>query len=63
MKEKIDIPQRRPAWIALSSFYWDAELQWHEFRHIAKVIKESPYSLMEVKEMNSYELFPCYGPT
>lgn len=58
MKKNIDIPERKPIWTALSSLYLDTELQWYEFRHIAKVIKESPYSLAEVKMMNSYEVFP-----
>lgn len=58
MENDFDIAERTPIWIALSKFYLDTELQSYEFRHIAKVIKESRFSLAEVKIMNSYEVFP-----
>lgn len=58
MENDFDIAERTPIWIALSKFYLDTELQSYEFRYIAKVIKESRFSLAEVKIMNSYEVFP-----
>jgi hypothetical protein len=39
----------------------DTELQSYEFRHIARVIKESPYTLEQIKKINSYEVFPVLG--
>lgn len=58
MKERINIEERKPVWIALSGFYLDTELQEADFRHIVSVIMQSPYSFDEVKQINKYEVFP-----
>lgn len=58
MKETWNIEERKPIWIALSDFYLDTELQESDFRHIALIILESPYSFKKVKEINKYEIFP-----
>ncbi|TPN82316.1 DUF7079 family protein [Aquimarina algicola] len=58
MKEEINIKERKPIWIVLSEFYLDTELQEHDFRYIAKIIINSPYSLEKVKEINVFEVFP-----
>lgn len=55
---KINIEKRKPIWIALSDFYLDTELQDYDFKHIASKIKESPYSLEEVKQIHKEEVFP-----
>jgi hypothetical protein len=52
------VSERKQIWIALSQFYLDTELQDYDFKYIAKIILESPYSLDEVKEINKYEVFP-----
>ncbi len=49
---------RIPIWIALSDFYLDTELQDHDFSHIASIIKKSPYSLAEIKQINREDVFP-----
>lgn len=58
MKETFKIEERKPIWIALSDFYLDTELQESDFRDIATKIIESPYSIVEVKEIDKYEVFP-----
>ncbi len=55
---KIKLQERQPIWIALSDFYLDTELQANDFKHIASKIKESQYSLEEVKAINKTEVFP-----
>jgi len=54
----IDIKNRKPIWIVLSELYLDMELKESDIIYIAKVIKESPYRLEEVKRINKYEVFP-----
>ncbi|MFK7811757.1 MAG: hypothetical protein AB8B59_04630 [Maribacter sp.] len=56
--KNFDIEKRKPIWIALSSFYLDNQLQDYEFENFAKKIKESPYSLEEVKQIDKEEVFP-----
>ncbi|RRQ49980.1 hypothetical protein DZC72_05195 [Maribacter algicola] len=58
MSQTINIEARKPVWIALSEFYLDTELEGMDYRHIARIIMESPYSIEEVKEINKYEIFP-----
>lgn len=58
MKSEINIEERKPIWIALSDFYIDNELQDYDFRRITSKIKESPYSLEEVKRIDKKEIFP-----
>lgn len=58
MTDPVKIEQRRPIWIALSEFYLDTELQDSDFRHIAFIILDSPYTFEEVKTINKYEVFP-----
>lgn len=58
MLKPLSIKERIPLWIALSDFYLDTELQDSDFRYIAKIILESPYTFEEVKTINTYEVFP-----
>lgn len=58
MKNKIDIENRKPIWIAVSELYLDTELGKNDFKHIAIIIKESPYTFKEVKEIDKNEVFP-----
>lgn len=58
MKIDLNIEERKPIWIALSDFYLDTELQDYDIKHIATAIRESPYTLEEVKEIDKQEIFP-----
>ncbi len=58
MPPSFTIAERIPVWLALSEFYLDTELQEADFEHIATVIKRSPYTLAEAKQIDKYELFP-----
>lgn len=62
MKSKSDLEDRKAIWIALSELYLDTELTVFEFKHIAKVITNSPFSLAEVKQINKNEVFPPLFP-
>jgi hypothetical protein len=54
----INTVERKPIWIALSHLYLDTELQDYDFKYIAKIFLESPYSLDEIKAINKREVFP-----
>ncbi len=58
MDKPSPIDERIPIWIALSDFYLDTELTDDTYRHIARKINESPFSLEEVKEIDRTEVFP-----
>ena len=58
LRKNFNIEKRRPIWIALSNFYLDTELQDYDVKHITAKIRESPYSLEEVKQINKTEVFP-----
>ena len=58
MSLDINIEERKPIWIALSNFYLDTELQDSDYKSIAKAFKSSPYTLLEIKRINKYEVFP-----
>ena len=54
--------QRHSVWVALSDLYLDTELTQNNFKYIAKKIKESPYNLDKIKQINQYEVFPTLYP-
>lgn len=58
----INLKDRKPIWLALSEFYLDTELQESDLKEIASKIRESPYSLEDVKTINKYEVFPVLQP-
>jgi hypothetical protein len=58
MAVKINIEERKIIWIAISDLYLDTELDETDFKHIAKKIKESPYSLAQAKQIDKEEVFP-----
>src|SRR5690349_10358565 len=58
MTMPFNIEQRKPIWIALSAFYLDTELQESDFKNIAIIILDSPYTFEEVRKINKYEVFP-----
>ncbi|WP_411030757.1 hypothetical protein [Spongiimicrobium sp. 3-5] len=49
---------RRTIWRILSDFYLDTEPQDRDFKLAARIIRNSPYTLDDVKRINKYELFP-----
>lgn len=58
MNTKINVEDRKPIWIALSDLYIDNELQYSDFKIVANAIRNSPYSLEEVKRIDRNEVFP-----
>jgi hypothetical protein len=62
MTTQVKIEHRKPIWMAISEFYLDTKLQDADFRRIALIILESPYSFKEVKTINKYEVFPILQP-
>lgn len=53
-----EISKRKPIWLALSEFYLDTELNDADFERIAKILKDSGYSLKELKRINYEEVAP-----
>lgn len=58
MANKINIDQRKPVWNALSDLYLDTELDDLDFKRIAIVFVNSPYSLDEILTINKHEVYP-----
>ncbi len=54
----LDIGKRKAIWLALSEFYLDIELTEEDFERIAKILKQTDYTLSEIKEIDLYEVFP-----
>ena len=54
----MNILHRKPIWYALSDLYLDTELQDFNLKSIAEKIKQSPYTLEEVKQIDKTEVFP-----
>lgn len=49
---------REPVWLALSEFWLDTELDPLDYERIAEVLAKSPYSVLELKEIERYEVAP-----
>ncbi|PIB38405.1 hypothetical protein [Maribacter sp. 4G9] len=62
MYDTLDIAKRKPIWVALSLFYLDTQLQKSDYLDIAFYAVLSPYTLMEIKEINRNEVFPVLYP-
>jgi hypothetical protein len=56
------IEERKPVWVALSNLYLDTELQEDDYKYIAEVFYNSPYSLDEIDLINKYEVAPVLMP-
>jgi hypothetical protein len=57
-----ELERREPVWVALSDLFLDAELQEHDFRHIARILAESGYADDELQHILFREVFPvCIG--
>ena len=57
-----EISKRKPVWLVLSEFYLDTELRDADFQRISKILKESGYSLKELKRINYEEVAPVVSP-
>ncbi len=53
-----EIETRQPVWKALSELYLDTELSTADFERIALVLKQSGYTLAQLKEIDLLEVFP-----
>lgn len=58
MTNEINIDQRKPIWSALADLYLDTELDDVDFKRIAIVFVNSPYSLDEILNINKQEVYP-----
>ncbi|GJM31604.1 MAG: hypothetical protein DHS20C18_06050 [Saprospiraceae bacterium] len=54
--EQLEI--RKQVWKAISAFYLDTELQEGDYIYLIKVFKKSGLSLIELKAIDLYEVFP-----
>ncbi len=52
------IKTRKPLWVALSDLFLDTELKEYNHGHIAKMMKESGYTLDEIEDILMLEVFP-----
>ncbi|MCL4853081.1 MAG: hypothetical protein KJZ78_17110 [Bryobacteraceae bacterium] len=52
------IRERMPVWEALSEFFLDTELRETDYRRIAGVLADSPYSERELWEILRFEVYP-----
>lgn len=57
-----EISKRKFIWLALSELYLDTELDDDDFKRIAEILKESGYSLRELKQINYKEVAPVVYP-
>ncbi|PIB35422.1 hypothetical protein BFP72_08445 [Reichenbachiella sp. 5M10] len=58
MSTLLEQAQRREMWVVLSQLYLDTQLGEAELKYIAGKIKDSPYSLKEVRSIDRLEVFP-----
>ena len=54
--------RKRPVWYVISEFYLDTELGENDFKRIASILKESGYSIEELKRINYEEVAPVVSP-
>ena len=53
-----ELKNRQVVWAALSRFYLDTELDDTDYNIIARKLRKSNYKLIELKEIDLYEVFP-----
>jgi hypothetical protein len=53
-----ELERRRPLWAALSTLYLDVELNDDDWRYIARICKESQYSISELEDILAHEVAP-----
>jgi hypothetical protein len=57
---QMEIARRSPVWWALSDLFLDTELQPHDHRHIAEVIRRAGYSFAEAEAILRNEVAPVF---
>ena len=57
-----EINRRKPVWVAISEFYLDSELEEKDILRLAEILKESEYSIIELKRINYEEVAPVVSP-
>lgn len=57
-----DLDNRSPVWRALSQLFLDTELLRDDHARIASVLGKSPYSLSEIEQILSQEVYPVCIP-
>ena len=55
-----ELERRAPVWEALSELFAGKELQDYDYRHIAEVLKESGYPLVEIEAILRDEVAPVF---
>jgi hypothetical protein len=58
MLTEIELERRKPVWIALADLWRDTELQECDLRYIAKIMKQSGYTLNQLRDIYLYEIAP-----
>lgn len=53
-----ELHKRKLVWQALSEFYLDTELDKYDYAYICKLFTDSGYTLEELKDIDTYEVFP-----
>jgi len=53
---------RKKIWVALSDLYLDTELSRTDFDWISGTFSQSGYSILELKEIDMFEVFPLLQP-
>lgn len=53
-----DLENRRPVWAALSELFLDTELEEEQLSSIARVLAESPYTLVQAERILFREVYP-----
>ncbi|MGU3374325.1 DUF7079 family protein [Chryseobacterium sp. M5A1_1a] len=56
--EEDSLEKRKKIWVALSELYLDTELQEFDFKYVATILFESPFTFKEIKRIDQYEVFP-----
>ena len=54
-----ELESRLPIWLAISEFYLDTELEEGDYQWIYETLKTSGKSLKDLKEIDTYEVFPA----
>ena len=57
-----EIERRKPVWIALSDLWLDTEFEESDLRRIAGAMRESGYSVEELREIYLFEVAPVVFP-
>jgi hypothetical protein len=57
-----EIERRKPVWAALSELWLDTELSENDLQRIAEVMKNSGYSVSQLRDIYQFEVAPVVFP-